>query len=119
MIMNIVRQPKLSIRKVKTGTAIAVPKDEAQLKMPVASPRSRGLNQFADHARAGRKLRRLADAQEEPGAEELAKALDKPAQELGERPSAEAECQEQARPELVDHGAGRQLRERVGPEKGG
>ena len=45
MIMNMVRQPKFSIRKVSSGTAIAVPNDEAQLKMPVARPRSRGLNQ--------------------------------------------------------------------------
>ncbi len=41
MTTNIVRQPNVSIRKVSSGTAIAVPSDEAQLKMPVARPRSR------------------------------------------------------------------------------
>jgi hypothetical protein len=41
MITNIVRQPNDSISTVNSGTAMAVPSDEAQLKMPVASPRSR------------------------------------------------------------------------------
>ena len=41
MTMNIVRQPNASIRKVSNGTAMAVPSDDAQLKMPVARPRSR------------------------------------------------------------------------------
>ena len=41
MTMNMVRQPNASIRKVSSGTAMAVPRDEAQLKMPVARPRSR------------------------------------------------------------------------------
>jgi len=45
MIMNIQRQPKLSIRNVSSGTAMAVPSVEAQLNTPVARPRSRGLNQ--------------------------------------------------------------------------
>ena len=41
-----------------------------------------------DHARAGRKLRRLADAQQDTGGEELAKALHESAEELGERPES-------------------------------
>jgi hypothetical protein len=35
-------------------------------------------------SRAGRKLRRLADAQQQTGGEELAKALHEAAEELGE-----------------------------------
>ncbi len=45
MMANIQRQPNASIRNVSSGTAMAVPSVEAQLKIPVASPRSRGLNQ--------------------------------------------------------------------------
>ena len=72
-----------------------------------------------DHASAGRELRRLADAQQQASGEELAKALDNAAEELGERPKSEAESQQPARPELVDHCACRQLRKRVSPEEGG
>ncbi len=45
MIANIQRQPKFSISTVSSGTAIAVPSVDAQLKTPVARPRSRALNQ--------------------------------------------------------------------------
>jgi hypothetical protein len=69
--------------------------------------------------RAGRKLRRFADAEQDAGAEELAEILHQPAQELREGPQAETHGQKQARPQAVDHGAGRQLRECIGPQKGG
>ena len=45
MITKVARQPNDSMRKVSSGRAMAVPRVDAQLKMPVASPRSRGLNQ--------------------------------------------------------------------------
>ena len=64
-------------------------------------------------------MRRLADAQQDPGAEELAEPLHKSAEKLGERPESKAAGEQQAGPELVDHRACRQLRERIGPEKGG
>jgi hypothetical protein len=98
MIMNIVRQPKYSIRKVSRGTAIAVPRDEAQLKMPVARPRSRGL--------------------QDAGAEELAEPSHQSAEHLREGPEAQAAGQQNARPQSVDHRAGRQLREGVSPQEG-
>ena len=43
--MNIQRQPNASIRAVSTGAASPVPNVDAELKMPVAKPRSRTANQ--------------------------------------------------------------------------
>ena len=48
MVTNMERQPKLSIRKVSSGSAMAVPSEEAQFQMPVAVPRWRMLNQSRD-----------------------------------------------------------------------
>jgi hypothetical protein len=62
-------------------------------------------------------LRRLADAEQDAGAEELAEALHQSAEQLRQRPQAEAHGQQDARTKPVDHGAGRQLRERIGPEE--
>ncbi|MGF6243727.1 hypothetical protein P3T42_005492 [Paraburkholderia sp. GAS38] len=45
MVMNIQRQPKLSIMAVSSGAASPVPRYEAHMKMPVAEPRSRTANQ--------------------------------------------------------------------------
>ena len=45
--------------------------------------------------------------------------MDEPAEELGERPKCKAARQQQTRAELVHHGGCGQLRERIGPEKGG
>jgi len=45
MIANIQRQPKDSIRKVRSGADIAVPRVEEQFHTPVAPPRPRTLNQ--------------------------------------------------------------------------
>ena len=84
MIMNIVRQPKLSIRKVRSGTAIAVPRDEAQLKMPVARPRSRGWNQSRTTRAQVGNCGASPTPNSKSGGEELAKALHESAEELGE-----------------------------------
>jgi hypothetical protein len=45
MMMNIQRQPNVSISAVGTGAASPVPSVEEPLKMPVASPRWRTANQ--------------------------------------------------------------------------
>jgi hypothetical protein len=57
--------------------------------------------------------------EQDAGAEELAEILHQAAEELRERPQAEAHCQKFTRPQPVDHGAGGQLRESVGPQKCG
>src|SRR6202042_2595698 len=88
--------------------------EDTRGKTPVAR-----IEPVANNARPGRELRRLADAEQEAGAEELAEALHESAEKLGERPKTEAARQKQARPELVDHGARGQLRERIGPQEGG
>ena len=44
--MNIQRQPSAIIRQVTTGGAMAGPRVEAELKMPVGAPRSRTLYQL-------------------------------------------------------------------------
>ena len=53
-----------------------------------------------DHPRAGRKLRRLADAQQDPGAEELAEALHQSAQKLSERPERRPQASNRRGPSL-------------------
>jgi len=88
--------------------------EDSGRKPPVAR-----MEPVADDAGAGRELWGLADSQQQPGAEELAEALHEAGDELRERPQTKAAGQKKARPELVDHRAGRQLRKRIGPEEGG
>jgi hypothetical protein len=104
MIANIQRQPNTNIRNVSIGAEIAVPRADALMKMPVASPRSLAWNRFAEAQRDARR-------------DELPEIADQAAEQLRDRPEHQPQAQRQARLQPVDDPARGKLRERVGPQK--